>query len=130
MEKFKVEIQEFLSRIIEVEAETKDEAISKVCELYRNEEIVLDSDDYVSTEIEIFPKENIITFEILSNGANFYMIEGENITFWGNDIVSKVVQITPEVYDLITINDIPLNEPCEFVEDVDYKIFLLLYYLK
>lgn len=130
MEKFKVEIQEFLSRIIEVEAETKDEAISKVRELYRNEEIVLDSDDYVSTEIEIFPKENIITFEILSNGANFYMIEGENITFWGNDIVSKVVQITPEVYDLITINDIPLNEPCEFVEDVDYKIFLLLYYLK
>lgn len=129
METFKIEVQEFLSRIIEVEAETKEEAISKVCESYRNEEIVLDSDDYVSTEIEIFPKEDIITFEILSNGANFYMIEGENITFWGNDIVSKVVQITPEVYDLIAINDIPRNEPCEFIEDVDYKIFLLLYYL-
>jgi hypothetical protein len=58
------------------------------------------------------------------------MIEGENITFWGNDIVSKVVQITPKVLDLVTINDIPLNEPCEFVEDVDYKIFLLMYYTK
>jgi len=54
---FKIEIQEFLSRIIEVEAETKDEAISKVRELYRNEEIVLDSDDYVTTEIEIYDYE-------------------------------------------------------------------------
>lgn len=57
METFKIEIQEFLSRIIEVEAETKYEAISKVHELYRNEEIVLDSDDYVSTEIEVYDNE-------------------------------------------------------------------------
>ncbi len=54
---FKVEIKEFLSRIIEVEAETKDEAISKVHELYRNEEIVLDNDDYVTTEIDIYKDE-------------------------------------------------------------------------
>lgn len=52
METFKIEIQEFLSRIIEVEAESSDEAISKVREMYRNEEIVLDSNDYVTTEIE------------------------------------------------------------------------------
>lgn len=57
MATFKIEIQEFLSRIIEVEAETKDEAISKVRQLYRNEEIVLDSDDYVSTEIEVYENE-------------------------------------------------------------------------
>lgn len=57
METFKIEIQEFLSRIIEVEAETKDEAISKVRQLYRNDEIVLDSDDYVSTEIEVYENE-------------------------------------------------------------------------
>lgn len=57
MATFKIEIQEFLSRIIEVEAETKDEAISKVRQLYRNEEIVLDSDDYVSTEIEVYDNE-------------------------------------------------------------------------
>lgn len=127
---FKIEIQEFLSRIIEMEAETKDEAVSKVRELYRNEEIVLDSNDYVSTEIYTFPEEDIITFDILSNGANFYMIEGEHITFWGNNIESKVVQITPKILELIAINDIPLNEPCEFVEDFDYKIFLQLYYMK
>jgi len=52
METFKIEIQEFLSRIVEIEAENIDEAISKVKELYHKEEIVLDSDDYVTTEIE------------------------------------------------------------------------------
>lgn len=52
MEMFKIEVQEFLSRIIEVEAETKDEAISKVLQLYRDEEIVLDFNDYVLTEID------------------------------------------------------------------------------
>lgn len=57
METFRIEIQEFLSRTIEVEAETKDEAVSKVRQLYRNEEIVLDSDDYVSTEIEVYENE-------------------------------------------------------------------------
>lgn len=57
MATFKIEIQEFLSRIIEVEAETKVEAISKVRQFYRNEEIVLDSDDYVSTEIKEYKNE-------------------------------------------------------------------------
>lgn len=52
METFKVEIQEFLSRIIEIEAENIDEAVSKAKQMYQNEEIVLDSEDYVTTEIE------------------------------------------------------------------------------
>lgn len=128
METFKVEIQEFLSRIIEVEAETEVGAITKVREMYRSAEIVLDSDDYVSTEIEVFPKETYISFDVLCNGENFYMIGADKITFWGNDIILKVVKITPKVIDLITNNDIPFGEPCEFIEDVDYEIFLLLYY--
>lgn len=52
METYKIEIQEFLSRIIEIEAENLDEAISKAKEMYQKEEIVLDSDDYVTTEID------------------------------------------------------------------------------
>lgn len=57
METFKIEIQEFLSRIVEVKANTVDEAISIVQEMYINEEIVLDSEDYVTTEISAFEKE-------------------------------------------------------------------------
>lgn len=51
METFKIEIQEFLSKIIEVEAENIEEAVTKVKKLYQDEEIVLDSEDYVTTEI-------------------------------------------------------------------------------
>jgi DpnD/PcfM-like protein len=52
METFKIEIQEFLSRIVEIEAKSIDEAISKAKEMYQNEEIVLDENDYVTNEIE------------------------------------------------------------------------------
>lgn len=54
MTTYKIEIQELLSRIIEIEAPSAEEAIDKVKEMYRTEEIVLDSDDYVSTEIHEF----------------------------------------------------------------------------
>ena len=48
--KFTVEITETLQRQVEVEARNPDEAEDKVREMYRNEEIVLDSEDYVDTE--------------------------------------------------------------------------------
>jgi hypothetical protein len=53
METFKIEIRELLSRIVEVEATSIEEAISKIHEMYRKEEIVLDSSNLVSTDIEI-----------------------------------------------------------------------------
>jgi len=52
MKKFKIEIQELLSKIVEIEANNIDEAISKVKEMYQKEEAILDSDDYVTTEIK------------------------------------------------------------------------------
>ena len=50
METFKIEVKETLSRVIEIEANSVDEAFSKIQDLYKNEEIVLDADDYVETE--------------------------------------------------------------------------------
>lgn len=44
---YKVEIEETLARVIEVEAASEAEAIEQVDKKYRNVEIVLDSDDYV-----------------------------------------------------------------------------------
>lgn len=41
--KYKVNVEELLSRIIEVEADSDEEAEEKVREMYRNEEIVLDA---------------------------------------------------------------------------------------
>ena len=56
MTTYKIEIQELLSRIIEIEAPSAEEAIDKVRAMYKAEEIVLDSGDYVGTEIEEFEK--------------------------------------------------------------------------
>ena len=54
MLKYKVEITETLSRIIEVEVENKDSAVTKIKDFYKKEEIVLDSNDYLDTKIEIY----------------------------------------------------------------------------
>jgi len=47
METFKIEVQEFLSRVVEVEAESINEAISKINIQYEKTEIVLDYNDFV-----------------------------------------------------------------------------------
>ncbi len=49
---FSIEVEETLSRTVEVKAESVEEAISKLKELYHNEEIVLSSEDHVSTEFK------------------------------------------------------------------------------
>ena len=48
--KYKVNIEERLRRIVEVEAENKEEAEEKIREMYMNEEIVLDASDFQSVE--------------------------------------------------------------------------------
>lgn len=50
--KFEVTIEELLSRTIEVEAETEAEAFEKVLTDYKNEDIVLNTDDHVLTSIK------------------------------------------------------------------------------
>ena len=48
--KYKVNVEELLSRIVEVEAENEEEAEDKVIKMYMNEEIVLDASDFQSVE--------------------------------------------------------------------------------
>ena len=52
MTSFKIETEETLSRIVEIEAPSAQEAIDKARAMYRAEQIVLDADDWVGTEIE------------------------------------------------------------------------------
>jgi hypothetical protein len=53
MTKFRVEITETLSRTIETEAESEDDAVEKVRQMYRNCDIILDDSDYIETEIRV-----------------------------------------------------------------------------
>jgi len=53
MTKFRIEVKEVLSRIIETDAENEDDAVEMVRQMYRNCDIVLDASDYVETEIGV-----------------------------------------------------------------------------
>ena len=53
MNKYKISIKETLERIIEINADSETEAIDIVKEKYRNEEIVLDYNDYIDADIDV-----------------------------------------------------------------------------
>lgn len=49
---YKVEITETLQKVVEVEADTLNEAILKVCEGYNHEQHILDANDFVGVDIK------------------------------------------------------------------------------
>ncbi len=51
MKTFKLEIQELLSRVIEIKAGSEVDAFLKIKEMYQKGEIILDSSDYIDTTI-------------------------------------------------------------------------------
>ena len=53
MEKYKVIIKEEYVRTIDVESVDKAKALDKIITKYRNEDIVLDTDDFFNVEFEV-----------------------------------------------------------------------------
>ena len=53
MKKYRIEVKELLSRIVETEADNEEDAVEMVRQMYRNCELVLDASDYVETEISV-----------------------------------------------------------------------------
>ena len=51
--RYNVEISETLARTVEVEANSAEEAESKVREMYRKGAIVLSADDHIDTQFEV-----------------------------------------------------------------------------
>lgn len=51
--KINVTIRESLTRKVEVEAETKEEALQKICQAYKDGEIVLDWDDFAEFQLSV-----------------------------------------------------------------------------
>jgi len=50
---FKVEITETLSRVVEVESSTAQDAEEIVRKMWRQEEVVLDADDFVGADFRV-----------------------------------------------------------------------------
>ena len=53
-----VEIKEVLARVVEIEANSKDEDLEKASQMYHNEEIVLDDGDFIGQKITYITQEN------------------------------------------------------------------------
>ena len=46
-QKFNIEFREVLTKVVEIEAENEIEAMNKAREMYHNEDIVLDAEDFI-----------------------------------------------------------------------------------
>ena len=53
MKKFKVEITETLQKTVEVEADNKEEAVHKVMKMYKNEEVILNDNDFIDVDFRV-----------------------------------------------------------------------------
>ena len=74
MKTFYISVTETLNRIVEVHAEDKYEAIQKVSDAYHDEQIVLDSDDYVDVDFHDETEETINNYE-LGGMPKFYEVQ-------------------------------------------------------
>ena len=54
MKTYQIAIREALERVVEVQAESLDDAINQVWDDYGNEKIVLGADDHIDTEVYQF----------------------------------------------------------------------------
>lgn len=57
MAEFRIEIKEYLSRIVKIEADSVDEAIAEASKRYKEGGIVLDERDFVIKEIQPLAEE-------------------------------------------------------------------------
>lgn len=92
MKKYLVEITETLQRNIEIEANSGEEAIKKVKEMYANQEVVLDSNDYIDNNFEVFVNED--------EDKNIEEITGRNV---------NISELEIEDYDLITESNVNIS---------------------
>ena len=53
MKKYRIEITETLSRIVETEAENEEKAVETVRQMYRKCNLVLNASDYIETKISV-----------------------------------------------------------------------------
>lgn len=78
METFKIEIQEFLARVVEVEATNFQEAMTNVQERYKKAEIVMDYNDFVEVNfIDINTQTKNDEMKMLINDVVEYLYNDE-----------------------------------------------------
>ena len=64
MKTYYISVTETLNKIVEVQAESSEEALRKAEDAYYNGEIVLDSEDFVDTDFNDETEETIYNYEL------------------------------------------------------------------
>jgi len=101
--KFDVSVQEVLSRTISVDAESLEDAISKVEEMYRNEDVVLDYNDFNGSVVIEKKEDNFdCKKDMLIDTMIKYMIKEEKRHYEESDFSKEHIYLTlKELQDLI-----------------------------
>lgn len=74
MKTYYISVTETLNKIVEVHADSEQEALQKAEDAYYNGEIVLDSEDFVDTQFNDETEETINNYE-LGGMPKFYEIQ-------------------------------------------------------
>lgn len=99
MQTFKVEIQEFLARVVEVKADNIDDACSRVHDQYEKAEIVLDYNDFVEVDfVDINTQSdneeiNTLVKHIINYIYNDLKSDFENMNMPENHIFKKLERL-------------------------------------
>ena len=108
MPKFKVEIEEILQRVEEVEAKNLEEAIDIIDEKYDNQEIILDSEDFKGHEIREFKEE--VRIEDLEKDLIFDLKYGKAILLEGNKNVALLKKLGVEDYPYVVATGLAVSK--------------------
>ncbi|MDD2191463.1 MAG: DpnD/PcfM family protein [Bacteroidales bacterium] len=131
MKTYRIEVTETLKRVIDIEAESTEEALSLVRKQYKSEDIVLDANDFVSYSIDLLIdllktkqlvqllRENpckLIEANIQSNNLNathFIILENNEIIDEGIDgekITWQIDEFINEYHSTYWVIDYLLND--------------------
>ena len=106
MKKFQIEIEEILQKVVEVEAETLNEAIENVEEQYSNEEIVLDAEDFKEGSVGEYIS------EVREDDLDkiFETNTGEAIILEGDKHLALIKRLNIEDNPYVVVTDIKPNK--------------------
>lgn len=87
MNEYKIKVTEVLERVVTVDANTADDAVEQVEQQYNNEDIVLDYNDHVSTDIVPESACTIVLTDAKDGTVILYHLQKEpdDIELWLSD---------------------------------------------
>lgn len=108
MPKYKIEIEETLQRVEEIDANNLEEALEIAEEKYRNNEIELDYNDFKGHEIKEY-RETVKEEDLFKNSI-FNINYGKAILLEGNKNLALIKRLDVESCSYVVVSGLTLND--------------------